>query len=157
VPVGGGGGGGGVGQDPLFPIRTPSAPPPTWKNLIDLDNARRPPDTSQTPWRELGFPPWFSVAIIGAGVAGLRTAMLLQKFGIPYKIFEATERHGGRAFTFQFPPEDPKGKHDYFDVGAMRFPNNNANKPTFDLIKELKLEPKVIPYVFSQPNNIFLF
>jgi len=39
----------------------------------------------------------------------------------------------------------------------MRFPNNNANKPTFDLIKELKLEPKVIPYVFSQPNNIFLF
>ena len=83
--------------------------------------------------------------------------MLLQRLGIPYKIFEVTGRHGGRVFTYEFPQKDPKGKHDYFDVGAMRFPNNNANKETFKLVDELKLKPKLIPYVFSQDENIFLF
>jgi len=128
--------------------------------LVDLDKARHAPGDSQIPWSELPrieFPPWYRVAIIGAGVAGLRTAMLLQRLGIPYKIFEATDRHGGRVFTYEFPQKDPKGKHDYFDVGAMRFPNNNSNRATFDLVKELQLEHKLIPYVFSQDENIFLF
>ena len=80
------------------------------------------------------------VAIIGAGLAGLRTAMLLQKHKIPYKIFEASDRPGGRIFTYSFrsdPEMSPEGNHDYYDVGAMRFPNNSANKPTFDLFEEL--------------------
>ncbi|KXN90705.1 hypothetical protein AN958_03990 [Leucoagaricus sp. SymC.cos] len=80
------------------------------------------------------------VAIIGGGVAGLRTAMLLQKHDIPYEIFEASDRPGGRIFTYSFRPDPDKslnGKHEYYDVGAMRFPNNNANKATFDLFKEL--------------------
>jgi len=59
--------------------------------LVDLDKARQAPEYPKTPWSELRFPPWFFVAIIGAGVAGLRTAMLLQRFGIPYKIFEASQ------------------------------------------------------------------
>jgi NADPH-dependent 2,4-dienoyl-CoA reductase/sulfur reductase-like enzyme len=80
------------------------------------------------------------VAIIGAGVSGLRTAMLLQKCKIPYKVFEASHRPGGRIFTYSFrsdPDTSPEGKHDYYEVGAMRFPNNKANKPTFDLFEEL--------------------
>ena len=80
------------------------------------------------------------VAIIGAGLAGLRTAMLLQKHKIPYKIFEASDRPGGRIFTYSFrsdPDMSPEGNHDYYDVGAMRFPNNSANKVMFDLFEEL--------------------
>ncbi|KXN90704.1 hypothetical protein AN958_03989 [Leucoagaricus sp. SymC.cos] len=66
--------------------------------------------------------------------------MLLQKHDIPYEIFEASDRPGGRIFTYSFRPDPDKslnGKHEYYDVGAMRFPNNNANKATFDLFKEL--------------------
>ncbi|KAI9453225.1 L-amino acid oxidase 1 [Russula earlei] len=106
------------------------------------------------------IPPWYKVAIIGAGVAGLRTAMLLQSLSIPYKIFEASERPGGRIFTYQFaskPPNDPQGRHDYYDVGAMRFPNNNANKRTFELFKQLGVSRNLIPYVFSQDDNFLIF
>lgn len=153
------GGGGGSDHQPRRPL-VPDVPVPSWKDLVNLDKARQAPGDSQTPWsepRQIEFPSWYRVAIIGAGAAGLRTAMLLQKFGIPYEIFEASERHGGRVFTYEFPPEAPQGKHDYFDVGAMRFPKNNANKATFDLIKELQLTGKVIPYVFSQRDNIFFY
>ena len=37
-----------------------------------------------------------SVAIIGAGAAGLYAAHLLSKRGIPVKVFEASDRIGGR-------------------------------------------------------------
>jgi NAD(P)-binding Rossmann-like domain len=56
------------------------------------------------------------VAIVGAGVAGLRTAMLLRKREIPYKIFEASHSPGGRVLTYSFrsdPDTSPEGKHDY--------------------------------------------
>jgi hypothetical protein len=111
-------------------------------------------------WDNKGHPiirKGYKVAIIGAGVAGLRAAMLLQSKHIPFKIFEASDRPGGRLFTYQFPskpPNNPKGKHDYYDVGGMRFPNNNANKETFDLFNELNLSSRVIKYVFSNDDNI---
>lgn len=35
------------------------------------------------------------VCIVGAGVAGLYTAMILQSLGIPYKIFESSNKVGG--------------------------------------------------------------
>ena len=96
----------------------------SWKTLYDHKPAQ-------------GHP--VSVAIIGAGVAGLRTAMLLQKLDIPYKIFEANDGPGGRLFTYRFPSDSqsPPGKHDYYEVGGMRFPDNAANQPTFDVFKEL--------------------
>jgi hypothetical protein len=105
------------------------------------------------------------VAIIGAGVAGLRTAMLLERLNVPYKIFEANDGPGGRLFTYRFPSSpvtSPPGKHDYYEVGGMRFPDNIANKPTFDLFKELgfrfrdKENPdgELIPFVFSKEDNI---
>jgi monoamine oxidase len=78
--------------------------------------------------------------------------------GIPYKIFEASDRPGGRVFTYQFtskPPGNPQGKHDYYDVGAMRFPDNDANKRTFELFKELNLP--MTEYVTSRENNIRYF
>jgi hypothetical protein len=120
-------------------------------------------DEEERRWDKNGFPifpPEYRVAIIGAGVAGLRTALLLQSMRIPYKIFEASNRPGGRLFTYHFPskpPYNPQGKHDYYDVGGMRFPNNKANEETFKLFKELNLSSKLTKYVLSNDDNILLF
>ena len=81
------------------------------------------------------------VGIVGAGVAGLFTAMLLdwlnekvKGLSISYDIFEAAgeDRLGGRLYTHEFSKKD----HDYYDVGAMRFPDNAVMKRSvylFDL------------------------
>ena len=85
----------------------------------------------------------FAVGIVGAGCAGLFTAMIFDylntltfgknskvKLNIKYEILEANkeERVGGRLYSYKFPQKDDKypiGKHDYYDVGGMRFPDNN--------------------------------
>lgn len=45
---------------------------------------------------------------------------------VTYEILEADEnRCGGRLFTYTFPQRENQPtpeKHDYYDVGAMRFP-----------------------------------
>jgi NADPH-dependent 2,4-dienoyl-CoA reductase/sulfur reductase-like enzyme len=73
------------------------------------------------------------VCIIGAGAAGLFTAMLfdylnstLSKvgFNVDYDIFEAGKEVGGRLYTYPFTEITEQNPHDYYDVGAMRFPNN---------------------------------
>lgn len=73
----------------------------------------------------------FRVGIVGAGVAGLFTAMIFDhlsdKYGlkVDYEILEASERVGGRLYTYNFTnskDQPPVGPHDYYDVGAMRFP-----------------------------------
>ncbi|KAH6612282.1 hypothetical protein B0J18DRAFT_441755 [Chaetomium sp. MPI-SDFR-AT-0129] len=85
------------------------------------------------------------VAIVGAGVAGLFLGMMLDylnehipKFNVDYEIFEANDssRVGGRMFTHEFkpkPPHNPQGPHDYYDVGAMRFPQNPIMQRVFEL------------------------
>ncbi|KAK1831502.1 amine oxidase [Podospora conica] len=57
-----------------------------------------------------------------------------------YEILEsaAEERVGGRLFTYNF--GDPKGPHDYYDVGAMRFPDNPVMTRTFDLFAMLGMK-----------------
>jgi hypothetical protein len=45
------------------------------------------------------------VGIIGAGAAGLYAAMLLDSLGIDYDIHEASDRIGGRIFTYHFDQE----------------------------------------------------
>jgi Flavin containing amine oxidoreductase len=145
---------------PLIPTH-PDASNISWSNLLKglkdgvLDAKPSVPPESRKPKfppDHLVYPPWYYVAIIGAGVAGLRTAKLLQDKGIPYKIFEASNRPGGRLFTYHFSPEE----NDYYDVGAMRFPKNDANKRTFELFDELGLtrDGKVVDYVFSNDDNI---
>lgn len=42
------------------------------------------------------------VGIIGAGAAGLYSALLLQSLGIDYEILEANTRIGGRMYTHRF-------------------------------------------------------
>ncbi|KAG2153891.1 hypothetical protein DEU56DRAFT_868461 [Suillus clintonianus] len=59
------------------------------------------------------------VGILGAGVGGLYTALMLDLLDIKYEILEASDRIGGRLFTYSFPNGND---YDYYDVGAMRFP-----------------------------------
>jgi len=55
------------------------------------------------------------IGIVGAGMAGLTMAYLLNAIGYKVTILEKTDRHGGRAYTY-------KGNGWYGDLGAMRFP-----------------------------------
>ena len=57
--------------------------------------------------------PQLPVCIIGAGAAGLYTAMIFESLEIPYQIVEANTpaRIGGRMFTYHFPYGAP---YDYF-------------------------------------------
>lgn len=80
--------------------------------------------------------------IIGAGAAGLFMGMILDylseklehEYGkhaakISYEILEANgdERVGGRLYTHKFNPHS-EPDHQYYDVGAMRFPKNPVMK-----------------------------
>ncbi len=72
----------------------------------------------------------FKIAIVGAGVAGLFTAMIFDylnetfKTNVEYEILEVHDekRLGGRLYTHYF-GEDTEESHQYYDVGAMRFPD----------------------------------
>lgn len=70
--------------------------------------------------------------IIGAGAAGLFTGTILDWLNeqssdiqFSYDILEASERAGGRLYTCGFSGE---GQHQYYDFGAMRFPDNPVMK-----------------------------
>jgi len=73
-----------------------------------------------------------NVGIIGAGAAGLFTALTLDYLNnaqssvvFTYDILEADHsRSGGRLYTHRFSGSDTDRGHDYFDVGAMRFPDH---------------------------------
>jgi threonine dehydrogenase-like Zn-dependent dehydrogenase len=64
-----------------------------------------------------------TVGIVGAGISGLYTALILQSLGIKYEILEANpKRIGGRLYTHYFSDPNAEGnesKHDYYDIGAM--------------------------------------
>ncbi|KAG7091713.1 hypothetical protein E1B28_008114 [Marasmius oreades] len=76
------------------------------------------------------------IAVIGAGVSGLLVAMRLADKGMKVDVYEASNRTGGRLYTYKFPGG---GEWDYFDIGAMRFPDTAVMKPTYDLFKELEI------------------
>jgi monoamine oxidase len=55
---------------------------------------------------------------------------MLTKASIPYEILEASDRVGGRVYTYDF-PADSTTAHNYYDVGAMRIPDVPAMKMYF--------------------------
>lgn len=90
------------------------------------------------------------VCIIGAGAAGLYIAMILDDLAIPnlsYDILEADNRIGGRMKTHYFSGT----KHDYYDIGAMRFPGIPIMDRTFDLFKRTGVP--VIPYYLDSSTG----
>ena len=74
------------------------------------------------------------LGIIGAGMAGLYVALIIDTLraqdppvldhNVEYEILEASKREGGRCLTYKFSDEP----HDYYDAGAMRFPEDTLMK-----------------------------
>ncbi|KAG5637252.1 hypothetical protein H0H81_005251 [Sphagnurus paluster] len=96
-------------------------------------------------------PSVFPVAILGAGVSGLYIAMMLDSLGIKYELLEGSRRIGGRLYTHNFPSSP--GKYQYYDVGAMRYPNTSFMQRTFDLARNrLGLQDKMLPYIRGNDN-----
>ncbi|KAK8082795.1 hypothetical protein PG996_001576 [Apiospora saccharicola] len=70
--------------------------------------------------------------------------------GVEYEILEANDedRLGGRLYTYYFEDKTDKegkempegGPHDYYDVGAMRYPEAGVMNGTFALFEELDME-----------------
>ncbi|GJE93599.1 FAD-dependent oxidoreductase [Phanerochaete sordida] len=95
------------------------------------------------------------VAIIGGGIGGLYAALLLQEQGIPYTIYEASDRIGGRLYTYKDFPS-AQSRYDYIDMGAMRFPKTPIMAPVFELFERLKLR-KLKYYFDDREGNSTLF
>ncbi|GKT49023.1 putative bolA-like protein [Colletotrichum spaethianum] len=89
------------------------------------------------------------VCIVGAGVSGLYVAMMLKYLGIKnVDILEASNKVGGRCYTYSF-PGNPSCKHNYYDVGAMRIPDIPTMKSTLKLIEILDMEDNKQEYVYN--------
>lgn len=101
-------------------------------------------------------PRQLSVGIVGGGVAGLYSALLLQRAGHLVHIFEGSDRVGGRIHTHYFNDEE----NQYFEAGAMRIPHSSHHRIVFDLIKYLQrsklpsdMQVDLIPYNLTSPGN----
>ncbi|KAL4266201.1 FAD/NAD(P)-binding domain superfamily protein [Pleurotus pulmonarius] len=112
--------------------------------------------------------PEFVVGILGAGIGGLYAALILNSLDIKYEIIEATGRSGGRLYTHKFKKQDgsPGDEYDYYDVGAMRFPDNEVMRRLFHLFNykplntgEFQLHAKLREYHFDdlKNNNLLYF
>ncbi|KAK1215608.1 hypothetical protein PQX77_021780 [Marasmius sp. AFHP31] len=126
-----------------------------------LTNKGRPPPHLNILFQLMSISPPGSrpsVGIIGGGIAGLYTALLLQREGIKFHIFEGTGTVGGRVRTHYFSQEQDQ----YFEAGAMRIPDSDFHKITFDLIGYLNQEwasvdsrrnIEIIDYVLTTKGN----
>ncbi|KAJ6608868.1 hypothetical protein B0H10DRAFT_2226466 [Mycena sp. CBHHK59/15] len=116
------------------------------------------------PFPDDEFPPFSSepmpaeqlnVGIVGGGIAGLYAALLLQREGHLVRIFEGTDRTGGRVHTHYFSQE----ANQYYEAGAMRVPESQFHQITIDLVDYVnmcapeELAVRRIPYVLSSPGN----
>jgi monoamine oxidase len=97
-----------------------------------------------------------TVGIVGAGMAGLYAALLLQRAGHTVHIFEGADRVGGRVHTHYFNDE----KNQYFEAGAMRIPHSPYQSIVFNLINYLRFsklpsdkQVDLIPYKLTSPGN----
>lgn len=102
--------------------------------------------------------PPLKICVVGAGVAGLYLAWMLTFLRIPYDLLEASPRVGGRAFTYRFPGDsDAEGRaeHNYYDVGAMRFPKIDALQPVFTVFEKLGVRTE--RYYLDNPSAPWSF
>ena len=126
------------------------------------------------------FPGGERVGIVGAGMAGLYSALILQSLDVPFEIIESSDRVGGRLFTHKFPEG---GKYDYYvrsfnsfsyaaaliasfisqDVGAMRYPLPKSDEEgnyepgvmqrLGQLFTYLGMHNQLIPYYFQSDRQ----
>lgn len=98
------------------------------------------------------------IGIVGGGIAGLYSALLLREEGHRVTVFEASSRLGGRIYTHHFKPV-ARGEDPFFEAGAMRVPLSSFHSYVFGLALYLnahndqKDRIEFIPYVLSHVNN----
>ncbi|CAG8690050.1 12346_t:CDS:2, partial [Gigaspora rosea] len=113
------------------------------------------------------------ICIIGAGMSGLFSSLLLKKAGIDdITILEYQDRVGGRIHTHYFTDDPDDEKRLYGELGAMKVPyikdrpDLSQHQLVFDTIDYLNKynkkddpnrEVKLIPYIFSNPNALYYF
>ncbi|KAG9122927.1 hypothetical protein FRC07_000492 [Ceratobasidium sp. 392] len=132
------------------PDTGPVLPPPAGASGRSIAVEEPTPSDSES---QMDLAPINHVGIIGAGVAGLSAAMKLQSLGYEVDVLEANKRTGGRLYTHKF---ENGGEWDYFDVGAMRFPDTDLMKKTFDLFRNT-LKLPLQPYSISQDKNYMYY
>jgi len=136
------------------------------KNLTkELIERHRSLGQSVQPSRVLPASDVRPIGILGAGPGGLYAALILEDLGIPYHIIEARDRVGGRLYTYEF-PDKTGAPYNYYDVGAMRFPQIDAMGRVFKLFDypplntggALNLKQRLQKFYFSAKdlNNAFL-
>ena len=85
-----------------------------------------------------------SVAVIGAGMAGLVAAHELRRAGYDVTILEAQQRVGGRVFTLR----EPFAQGLYGEAGAMRIPR--AHDLTLHYVQQFGLQ--TMPFTMGNPQ-----
>jgi monoamine oxidase len=90
-----------------------------------------PDITDAFNWGEM---PQVSIAIVGAGMAGLNAAYQLKKLGLKSTVYEASARAGGRMFTIK----DKFGKGITTDLGGEFVDSDHTE--IFQLAKELNVD-----------------
>src|SRR6476646_445476 len=89
------------------------------------------------------------IAIVGLGIAGLRTAMLLEKAGFDVSLFEARDRCGGRLHTID------EGGGVVYEAGGEWIDADHYRRR--DLLREFRmvpLEPKPWPKKLYQQGKV---
>ena len=82
-------------------------------------------------------------------------ALILDDLGIPYEILESRDRVGGRLYTHKFDNEIG-APYNYFDVGAMRFPEISSMARVFHLfdLPSLDVDSSVVDFArFSRLSS----
>ncbi|KAF2148559.1 FAD/NAD(P)-binding domain-containing protein [Myriangium duriaei CBS 260.36] len=136
-------------------------------NLLQPTNplTELPPKTIQSSLPDTiqeATPKGAPICIVGAGAAGLAVALCLQIAGYTnITIYESTDRHGGRCYTYKFQNGGPCD-HNYYDVGAMRIPQTSTMQSTFNLITYLNDEKQqdvqLAEYIYDaggEPSSYF--
>lgn len=99
------------------------------------------------------------IGIVGAGVSGLYSALLLQREGHRVTLYEATSRIGGRIYTHRFSGLG-QNENVYFEAGAMRIPRSKLHSRVYQFIRYLNTHSRhedkieLVPYILEHPNNI---
>jgi lysine 2-monooxygenase len=89
-------------------------------------------------------------AVIGAGASGLVAAYELIRVGIEPVIYEASDRIGGRLYSYRF-PGDP---HAIAELGAMRFPPTALTLGHY--IKAFGLQTQAFPDPLVAPTALYV-
>ncbi|VZI11127.1 unnamed protein product [Fusarium fujikuroi] len=102
-----------------------------------------------------------NIGVIGAGIAGLYSALLLQEKGYTVSVFEASDRVGGRVRTHHFTEDE----NQYYEAGAMRIPVTKFHDTIFSLVRYINSHEKLpqsmairlIDYIYHHEGNFSYF